>query len=128
MTQTDRAGAAAHEICHYIHSLNSLECQGRTYFYDIPAATEVIRAAYAEPMAELERLRKSIMPFAKLATRIPDNWPGECQLRIDSGPDRDGNYYEWFSYHGVNDKGGLLPTIAEWREATEAGRVKCNPT
>ena len=73
-----------------------------------------------EQAAEIERLQAALKPFAKLGSRIPDNWPDECPLRVDSGPDQHGDWYEWLSYHGVNDTGYLLPTIGEWREAASA--------
>ncbi len=88
----------------------------------------IIREAFAEQRAELERLRAVIKPFAVVANGIPDNWPGKCRLRIDSGPSipsRCSRRYEWVAYHGVGDDGmpdcdGLLPTIAEWHKAAEA--------
>lgn len=75
---------------------------------------------------EIERLRAALLPFAALTHGIPENWPAQCPLRIDSGPDRDGRLYEWIAYHGVGDDGlpldgsTLLPTVGEWREAAEA--------
>jgi len=74
--------------------------------------------------AEIERLRTALAPFAKIASGIPDRWPGECPLKVACGPwGRDGRWREAISYHFVEDDGEpsmcesvVLPTIAEWRE------------
>lgn len=82
-----------------------------------------------EIVDELIRLRDALAPFAELGAKIPDNWPGQCPLRIDQGQNRIvvlGRPYEYLSYHGVNDDGKtihcdtLLPTIGQWREANDA--------
>ena len=80
-----------------------------------------------EVRRENERLRAALMPFAKAAEGIPENWPSECHLRVEHGRDRDGAWYEWWSYWGIGpwdlgDNSALLPTIAQWREAAKAGK------
>ena len=86
-------------------------------------------AEIARLKAELAAARAALRPFAAVAAGIPDSWPGQCPLRIDSGPVWRGNgrQYEWMAYHGVGNDGrtldcdALLPSIAEWR-AAEAAR------
>lgn len=76
---------------------------------------------------ERDRLLKAVEPFAALAKRIPANWPEQCPLRIDSGTNTKGRWYEWMAYHGVDDNGtpahcvALLPTIGQWRALTCGG-------
>lgn len=84
----------------------------------------------AELHATIKRLRAALEPFAKLASAIPHNWPGQCPLAIDRDPYRGGpKYYEYILYHPIGDDGKpllyhhvLLPTIAEWRAVKEALR------
>lgn len=67
----------------------------------------------------------ALKPFAEVARGIPDNWPGECHLRIDGEPVQLGDFIgcrEWLCYHGVQDvQDACLPTIEQWREAAKAG-------
>lgn len=90
----------------------------------------------AELRAKVERLRAALLPFARVAAGIRDNWPEQCPLRIDQGVDKSGRpgskyYYEVLSYYAIDNEGRpedcltLLPTIREWREAAEA--VKEHP-
>lgn len=89
---------------------------------------EVYTNAYVHQLeVQIERLRAALEPFAKLAAGIPDNWPGQCPLRIDSGLYRGGpKHYEYVAYHGIGDDAKplgyhhvALPTIAEWRAVEE---------
>ena len=72
-------------------------------------------------MLDFNQLREVLAPFIAVANGIPSNWPDQCPLRVDSGPDRDGVPYEWLCYHGVDNEGKpidgstLLPTIGQWR-------------
>ena len=78
----------------------------------------------AEREQEVAELRLALKPFVMTARGIPDNWPGECHLRIDSEPVLMGDFTgcrEWLCYHGVHDvQDACLPTIAQWREAARA--------
>ena len=70
-----------------------------------------------DAVAETERLRAVAGPFAALASGIPDNWPGECRLRIDTRRDQS----EFLNYHGVPEEHrGVLPTIDQWRAVAKA--------
>jgi hypothetical protein len=97
---------------------DALNCQGIVAIVNaFPAMAEELKRL----REQLERLHKAVEPFRALARTIPDNWPAQCPLRIDSGPDRKGRQYEWIAYHGVGNDGkntdcdSLLPTIGEWR-------------
>lgn len=102
----------------------------RYYITQEDIGCEAYTNAYVHGLeAQIERLRAALKPFAKLAAGIPDNWPGQCPLRIDRQQCRGTtHYYEYIAYHGVD--GGkphgyeyvLLPTIAEWRAVEEALR------
>jgi hypothetical protein len=88
--------------------------------------------AFAELLAERDRLKAALKPFAALAAGIPDNWPADCSLRIDDRVGKAG-WYEYLSYWGRNDAGEsldcaqpLLPTIAEWRATMGRGDSEPN--
>ena len=84
-----------------------------------PDAHERALHRIAELEAKVERIRKAVAPFAEVAAGIPDNWPGQCRLRIDHR--RDGS--EYLAYHGVSKEPlGTLPFICEWRAAAEAAK------
>ena len=51
-----------------------------------------------------------LAPFLKIASGIPNNWPGECILRFDQR--NDGSLH--LGYYGVNDASNGL-TIDQWR-------------
>ena len=59
---------------------------------------------------EVDQLREALRPFADVAKGIPDNWPGECRLRVDHNP-----VQEWLSYYEAGTPNATFPTIAEWR-------------
>ena len=68
---------------------------------------------------EVKRLKGRLAPFAAVIAGLPDNWPGECRLRIDRR--NDGS--EYLAYHGEPEKHlGRLPTITQWREAAETAK------
>lgn len=69
---------------------------------------------------EIERLQAALRPFANVARGIPDNWPGECCLRVDSWHDRYDQLREWLAYHQVGEREAVLPTIDQWRDAAQA--------
>ena len=60
--------------------------------------------------AEVDQLREALRPFADVAKGIPDNWPGECRVRVDIGL-----VQEWLSYYEAGTPNATFPTIAEWR-------------
>ena len=77
------------------------------------------QSAIEELEAEVKRLRAALQPFANMG--IPSNWPGQCRLRIDNRLDGS----EFLSYHGEPEAWmGVLPTLAEWREAAKAAGGK----
>ena len=59
---------------------------------------------------EVDQLREALRPFADVAKGIPDNWPGECRVRVDIGL-----VQEWLSYYEAGTPNATFPTIAEWR-------------
>ncbi len=66
---------------------------------------------------KVERLTAALSPFAAVGKTICHNWPGECRLRIDVRVDGS----EYHAYHGTPESHlGLLPTLKQWREATDA--------
>lgn len=88
-------------------------------------------------LCEIEWLRErlaaaeaALKPFADVARGIPDNWPGECHLRIDSEPVQLGDFIgcrEWLCYHGVEDcQDVCLPTIEQWRAAERVAKGGCD--
>lgn len=88
----------------YVYEINRLEGE-----------RDSLRRELDDLRAKADKLREALKPFARLS--IPDNWPGDCKLRIDSRRDAS----EYISYHGLPETSlGILPTIAEWREAAEA--------
>ena len=63
------------------------------------------------------QLFAALQPFAEIASGIPDNWPADCHLRINTDVDRDGMPFEYLSYHGLEESiHPVLPTIGQWRE------------
>jgi hypothetical protein len=73
------------------------------------------RQQQGELRKELAEAKAALLPFARMG--IPPNWPGQCRLRIDTRNDSS----EYVSYHGEAEAAlGILPTIAEWREAAKA--------
>ena len=89
---------------------------------------ERLRTALAPfAAAEVEHLRSALAPFAAVGRTIPRDWPSACRLREDAeyrssetGQARGKQgWHQWLAYWGVHD-GGSLPTIVEWRAASEA--------
>ena len=82
----------------------------------------VVHFREGDGMEEVEKLRQRVADMKALLRQfgdigIPDNWPGHCKLRIDTG--RDG--HEHISYHGVPEQHlGILPQLCYWRQAREA--------
>jgi hypothetical protein len=78
---------------------------------------------FAALTARLAAAEAALKPFAEVARGIPDNWPGQCHLRIDSEPVQLGDFIgcrEWLCYHGVEDcQDVCLPTIEQWRKAAK---------
>lgn len=67
-------------------------------------------------MHKIERLKTLFEPFAKVVEGVPDNWPGECRLRIDTRDDGS----EYLAYHGDPEEHlGVLPTLDQWRKAAK---------
>jgi hypothetical protein len=74
-------------------------------------------------IAERDALRAAVEPFAKMASGIPDNWPGDVVLFYDianpAHPERGlslGYWPAWF-----ND-GGWRPTIDDYRRIAALAR------
>ncbi len=67
---------------------------------------------------EVLKLIEALRPLARVASRIPDNWPGECVLTHDINYDKCGQRYSSINYIMVGvDSSGI--TINEYREAQE---------
>ena len=101
----------------------ALAMWGRSFdLVDLAKLLAIHQAKVAELEAEvarLERVCKAVAPFAEVAAGIPDNWPGQCRLRIDHRLDGS----EYLAYHGVSKEPlGALPFICEWRAAAEAAK------
>jgi hypothetical protein len=73
--------------------------------------------------AERDALRAAVEPFAKMASGIPDNWPGDVVLFYDIAnpayPERALNLGYWPAW--FND-GGWRPTIDDYRRIAALAR------
>ena len=66
-----------------------------------------------ELLARVQELTLALAPFARVAGGIPDNWPGQCVLTVDSSDDEERHVLQYLMY--LRNSG--MPTIADYREA-----------
>ncbi len=112
MCDADIHGAVPHSECldRYIDAWR----RQRDRITELEAVALEQHAAGCEEYERAERTAAALAPFAKVASGIPDNWPGKCPILFA----RDGNRW-YLVYVGLDDE-CPYPTIAQWQAAAEA--------